>query len=163
VAAAVERELLELLRRSDPPVRKLARVARAMLRRELAPCREFIYDMRRRVVFIYSASDRVIADGIVQMPLFKSHVTLIFPQGIELDDPAGILHGSGNVMRHVRIEDAGNVDAPEVLALVRQARAIAGMKRRKAGESRTIVTTIKRTSPAPKRSFRRSAFPDKFF
>jgi hypothetical protein len=163
VAADVERELLELLKQSDPPVRELARAARAMLHRELAPCHEFVYDMRQRVVLIYSASDRVIADGIVQLPLFRNHVTLVFPQGIELDDPMGILRGSGKVMRHVRIERVDDIEATAVLALVRQARSLAGMKRPKPGEARTIVTTIKRTSPSRKPAARRSAFPDKFF
>jgi hypothetical protein len=162
--ASTHREILTLLNRYDEPVRELAMHVRGILHAELAPCREFVCDMRRRVVFLYSGSDRVIADGICQMPLFTRHVTLMFPQGVEMKDPAGILQGSGRVMRHVRIESADDIARADVIALLRQARALAGLPRRTAREAAIVTTTIKRARGTDvRRGARQSVWPDRFF
>ena len=42
---------------------------------------------------------------------FKSHVNVGFFCGAFLEDPAGLLEGSGKRMRHVRLDPGGKVDA----------------------------------------------------
>lgn len=42
---------------------------------------------------------------------FKSHVNVGFFYGAMLDDPEGVLEGSGKRMRHVKLQLDGNVDA----------------------------------------------------
>lgn len=50
----------------------------------------------------------------------RARVRLLFHKGALLEDPAGLLHGSGRYLREVRYEEA--VDAPDALsALVREA------------------------------------------
>jgi len=44
-----------------------------------------------------------------------------FWRGVELDDPAGLLVGSGEKMRHVRLESVDDVDEAAFAAFVRQA------------------------------------------
>ena len=53
----------------------------------------------------------------------KDHITFGFFHGTELDDPHGKLEGTGKGMRHVKIKDAGNVDAP-VEQLIKDAFAL---------------------------------------
>jgi hypothetical protein len=49
---------------------------------------------------------------------FKSHVNVGFFSGAFLEDPAGLLQGSGKRMRHVRLEPGGKVDAAALGALI---------------------------------------------
>lgn len=50
----------------------------------------------------------------------KAHVSFAFERGAELDDPRGLLEGSGKSMRHVKIALGGKVP-PGLRALIRDA------------------------------------------
>lgn len=54
----------------------------------------------------------------------KAHLTLGFWRGADLDDPAGLLTGDGDRMRHLKISSPDAVDAEQVSAWVRQAVAL---------------------------------------
>jgi hypothetical protein len=163
VAAKTPRRLLDLLRRYDPPVQEIVLATRALLHDELAPCREYVYDMRSKLVLLYSATPRVLADGICQLPVFVRHVTLVFPQGAELDDPSGVLRGTGKIMRHVRLDSRTDVEQPELRALLRQARQLTGLAPRERNDTQTILTSYKTLAPSRKRAPRDPAFPDRLF
>ena len=60
--------------------------------------------------------------------VFTAHVNVGFFRGAELDDPAGLLEGSGRFMRHVKLKPGRDVDA-EALATLIEA-AYADMQRR---------------------------------
>lgn len=51
----------------------------------------------------------------------RNHVTLGFYQGASLDDPEHLLEGTGKDLRHVKIVNGANHDAPAIEALLRQA------------------------------------------
>jgi hypothetical protein len=57
------RELLEFLHRYDPAVRSLALGVRTVVHEEMAPCHEYIFAMRSKVVLLYGVTERVIEDG----------------------------------------------------------------------------------------------------
>lgn len=48
------------------------------------------------------------------------HVQLGFYAGSTLDDPEGLLVGSGKYVRHVKVRDTADVDRAACLALIRQ-------------------------------------------
>lgn len=52
---------------------------------------------------------------------FTSAVNFGFWRGVDLDDPNGRLEGSGQKMRHVRIEDLSQIDEKAFAAFVTQA------------------------------------------
>lgn len=54
---------------------------------------------------------------------FKAHVNLGFYQGAGLDDPAGLLEGSGKHMRHVKLRPGHEPDAAVLLRLIEDARS----------------------------------------
>lgn len=60
--------------------------------------------------------------------VFTAHVNAGFFRGAELDDPAGLLEGSGRFMRHVKLEPGRDVDAQALTALIEA--AYADMQRR---------------------------------
>jgi hypothetical protein len=49
---------------------------------------------------------------------FKSHVNVGFFSGAFLEDPTGLLEGSGKRMRHVRLEPGGEVRAEALAELI---------------------------------------------
>lgn len=140
------RELLEFLCRFDADVEALALGVRSAVHEEMAPCHEYIFDMRSKVVLLYGSTERVIADGLCSIAVFARHVTLVFMSGAELDDPAGVLQGAGKVMRHVRLTSLADLDRPEVRALLKTARKHAGLKRRRPGDE--VTTRVKQKAPA---------------
>src|SRR5436190_13776854 len=110
------RELLEFLNRYDPGIQALALGLREVVHQELTACHEYIFEMRSKVVLLYGATERVIADGICVVSVFARHVTLGFMRGAELHDAAGILQGTGKAMRHIRLHRLSDLDRPEIRA-----------------------------------------------
>jgi hypothetical protein len=55
--------------------------------------------------------------------VFRAHVNVGFFRGAELDDPRGLLEGSGKRMRHVTIRPRVDFDADALAALVSAAYA----------------------------------------
>ena len=54
----------------------------------------------------------------------KNHATLGFHRGTSLDDPKGLLEGTGKDMRHVKIRTAQDVDKTAFRKLLKQACSI---------------------------------------
>jgi hypothetical protein len=59
---------------------------------------------------------------------FKAHVNVGFFRGAELDDPDGLLEGTGKLMRHVKVRPDSDVDPQALMRLIET--AYADMKRR---------------------------------
>jgi hypothetical protein len=103
----------------------MATFARRALRRmrNLVPgAIEMVYDNYNWLVIGFSPTERP-SEAIFSIVLPPSHVTLCFLQGARLPDPAGLLQGSGNVVRNIRLYTSGVADAkvlenPEVLSLI---------------------------------------------
>src|SRR2546425_5169642 len=143
------RELLEFLDRYDPGVQSLALGLRKVVHEEMAPCHEYIFAMRSKVVLLYGATERVIADGICSINVFTKHITLAFHRGADLADRRGLLQGTGKKMRHVRLTRLSDLDGPELRSYLREARRRAGGRRGRARTSDEVVTRVK-TKSAPK-------------
>ena len=147
-------ELLEFLHGYDPAVQSLALGLRRVVLEEMAPCHEYIFHMRLRVVLLYGPTQRVIKDGICFVGVFTRHVNLEFTHGADLEDPSGVLQGSGKAMRHLTVKKLSELDRPEIRAFLRQARERAGLKRRRQGAADEVVTRVKKKS-----SMNRPAWP----
>jgi hypothetical protein len=141
-------ELIEFLYHYDPRIQSLALGVRKLVHAELAPCHEYIFAMRSKVVLLYGSSERVIADGICNIGVFTRHVTIAFPRGVDLKAPHGVLQGTGKGMRHIRMNALGDLERPEIRSCLRQARKLAGVRRRARGPGRGVVTKIKPRSAA---------------
>jgi hypothetical protein len=138
------RELLEFLYRYDPALQSLALGLRRVVLGEMAPCHEYIFAMRSKVVLLYSATERVVADCICSINVFARHVTLAFHRGRDLDDARGILRGSGKAMRHIRLMKLSELDRPEIRTYLREARRRAGPTRSRTHAAGDVVTRVKR-------------------
>ena len=151
-------ELFEFLYRYDPAVQSLALGLRKVVLEEMAPCHEYIFQMRHTVALVYGATERVIADGICLITVFTKHVNLGFQRGADLQDASGVLQGTGKAMRHISLKRLSELDRPEIRTLLRQARKRAGLKRLRRPTPAGVVTRVKAKSPA-----RRPAWPQTFW
>jgi hypothetical protein len=140
--------LIEFLYEYAPPTQSLALGARALVLSELAPCHEYIFKMRSKVVMLYGPTERVIADAICSIGVFARHVTLAFHDGAHLRDPDSLLRGGGKRMRHVALKTLADLDNASLRRLIRQARRQAGVRRPRGTSSDHVVTRIKTTSTA---------------
>ena len=151
-------ELLEFLYRYDPAIQSLALGLRKVVLEEMAPCHEYIFEMRSKVVLMYGATERVIRDGICIIGVFGKHVNLAFQRGTDLEDAGGVLKGTGKAMRHLIVKKLSELDRPEIRAFLRQARKRAGLTRPRRRMPDDVVTRVKAKSPA-----RRPAWPQTFW
>lgn len=51
--------------------------------------------------------------------VYKAHMNVGFFNGAVLDDPAGLLEGSGKLMRHVKLRPGSEVNSPALARLIR--------------------------------------------
>jgi hypothetical protein len=152
-------ELAQMLRRYDPDVQSAALALRTAVLAEIGPCHEAIYSIKKWISLMYSTTEKRMKDNICLIVVYRDHVSLLFPRGVDLKDPRGLLEGTGKAMRHVKMRSAVDVDRPGVRALIAQAK-----KRPDLGSPvrplRQVTTTVKATRAAV--TFAQSARPRLF-
>ena len=142
------RQLAGFLAKFNPPIAKLARAARARLRKRLPGAIEMVYDNYNALVIGYSPTERP-SDAILSLVIFPKRVSVCFIQGKHLPDPDKLLQGTGNQVRFLRLdEEAAILDTAPVRALISAAIAFGGTPF--AGKSRLVVRSIA-TKQRPRR------------
>jgi hypothetical protein len=114
------RQLAGFLAKFSPEVRSVAKAALATMRKRLPGAIEFVYDNYYALVIGFGPNERP-SEAIFSIVLYPRHVNLCFLFGAELADPQKVLQGSGNQVRHIRLEDASTLGKPDVKALIAQA------------------------------------------
>ena len=153
--AEAKRQFDSFLAKYSPEIETYARRALARMRKLVPGAIEMVYDNYNWLVIGFSPSERP-SEAIFSLVLPPNAVTLCFLQGAGLPDPAGLLHGSGNVVRNLRLytkgaKDAKVLDDPEVLSLINVAlnRAKVPMP---AGARRKIIIRAVAAKQRPRRS-----------
>lgn len=93
-------------------------------RATLSALRKRVKSLRPDVVEAFKWSRPCYASGrglFCYLQSARHHVTLGFYQGASLDDPENLLEGTGKDLRHIKIKDGANPDAPAIEAILRQA------------------------------------------
>ena len=119
---------------------------------ETGPCHETIQQFYGGTVIslIYSTTEKQMKDNICLVVVYRDHVNLLFPRGVDLKDPKGLLEGSGKAMRHVKMHVPADTSRPGVGALIRQAKKRPEIAKPAKPLAR-IVTRVK-AKPAPKKT-----------
>ena len=148
------RELTDLLRRYEPDVQVVALALRAAVLDEIGPCHETIFQVYRNNVIsiLYSTTEKRMKDNVCLVVIYRDHVNLMFPRGVDMKDPRGLLEGAGKAMRHVKIRTAADTKRPGVGDLIRQAkkRPDLGTPATPLRKVVTMVKAKKKTPAAPK-------------
>jgi len=127
VAANDEARFEAFLAEFEPAIAAIGRRAVQKLRAQLPFADVMIYDNYNFLVAGFSPNERP-SDAVLSIALAARSVSLCFLQGAKLPDPSGLLRGSGNVVRNVRLGSAEDLDLPAVAALVAAALAMARVR-----------------------------------
>jgi hypothetical protein len=129
--------------------------SRARLRKLIPGGIEFVYDNYNALVFGYGPSERP-SEAVLSLAIMPRWVTLCFLKGAKLADPKGMLRGSGNIVRNIRLKTPAHLEEPDVQQLIGQ--ALAGATPAFPSGGRDQTTVIKSVS-AKQRARRPSAKP----
>ena len=69
----------------------------------------------------YGVGPKKMSEHFCYIGLHERHVNLGFFYGADLDDPDGLLEGTGKMLRHIKLMDAAAVRQPGIRRLVVQA------------------------------------------
>lgn len=108
------RTVEELLAKYSPEVQALTERLRELLRTS-AP--ELTEDAAPRMGNIYYRRNGVVA----AITPYKGYTSLHFYKGTRLQDPAGVLEGGGNALRHIKVRRPEDVDPDVIIPLLHQA------------------------------------------
>jgi hypothetical protein len=150
--SAPPKELIRFLKRFDPAIRELALDARDLVVKTLAPSNESILDAYA-LAMNYGFSARM-KDQVLYIGVYTRHINFGFYRGAQMDDPQGILEGSGKQLRHIKIKSQADLGTPVVADYLRRT-VPAGSVR-----SATLTTKVypsRRTPPPAKAKLRRPA------
>jgi len=145
---------LKFLSPFEPHVRDLALATRKLVLDEALGATELIYDAYNAVAAGFSFTGRP-GDSFVHIAVYAHWVNLGFNQGSELNDPDGMLEGSGRRIRHTKILAPADVQQPILRAFVRAAaararRPVVETHKRRTG-TKSVVRAIyaRKRRPAP--------------
>lgn len=102
---------------------------------------ELVYDNYQFLAIGFSATERA-SDCLVSLAVSPKGVALAFYYGASLPDPQGILLGSGNQNRYVRLESASTLAIPAVEELLRSAIAQAKTPLPATGRGYLVIKSV---------------------
>lgn len=69
---------------------------------------------------VYTISEKL-SDGFCMIPIYTNHLNLGFHKGTLLDDPHYLLQGTGNLIKHIPIQNKKDYRNPKVKKLIKAA------------------------------------------
>ncbi len=136
-----EKKLQSFIDKFEPKNQALIRAVRKALRKRLPTANELAYDNYNFFALGYCSTERP-ADCVVSIAAAANGVGLSFYWGATLPDPHGILLGSGNQNRFIRLESANVLARPEVQALIAAAEAQAKIPMPASGGGKLIIRSV---------------------
>jgi hypothetical protein len=136
-----EVQLAGFVAKFTPEVAALIREARERMRERLPHALELVYDNYNFFVIGYGPSEKA-SEAIFSLAAQAKGVSLCFLQGARLPDPDGVLKGSGNLVRSIRLESAETLDRAEVQALMKKALERAKTPIEPTGVHRLIIKSV---------------------
>ncbi len=104
-----------------PSMAKEGRAALTRLRRLVPGAVQMVYDNWNGLVVGFAPTGRP-SEAVVSILMLADHVTLCFIQdGPGLPDPQHLLKGSRNVVRHIKLAFARDLEKPAIRALIKAA------------------------------------------
>ena len=104
---------------ANPEIRPILESARTCIRSLHPDATEIIW-IRQRIVS-FGFGPRKMTDHYVYLQINARHLNLGFYHADQLDDPDGVLEGSGLKLRHTKLFHLRDVERESVVTLVRRA------------------------------------------
>jgi hypothetical protein len=141
IMTGVEKQVAEFIAKFDPAVAKVARSARAILRKRYPTAIELVYDNYNALAIGYSPTEKT-SQVLFSLAVYPRWVDLYFMHGRSLPDPHKLLRGSGNKGAFVRLDDLSVLDKPAIMALLDEAVMHAATPLPASGKGYTVVKSI---------------------
>ncbi len=109
----------DILKGAKPELRAICEAARRSIASLHADRTEVVWS--RQKIASYGVGPKKMTDHYAYVAVLSSHVNLGFYHGASLDDPAGLLEGTGKGLRHIKLRAASDVTRPAVTELLRAA------------------------------------------
>jgi hypothetical protein len=145
-----EGQLASFIAKFNPEIAALAQSILAAMKERYPTAIQLVYDNYNALAIGFGPSERS-SQAIFSIAVFPRWVSLFFLQGAGLPDPEGILQGSGNVVRHIRLPSAARLDELSVKKLMQEATARAAIPFAPLGAPRLIIKSIS-AKQRPRRS-----------
>jgi hypothetical protein len=136
-----EKQLAGFIAKFTPEIASLIRAARKTMRERIPQAVELVYDNYNFFVIGYGPSEKA-SEAIFSLAAQAKGVSLCFLHGASLPDPNGLLRGSGNVVRNIRLETAATLDRGDVRALMKTALERAKSPIDPQGAHRLIIKSV---------------------
>ena len=142
-APSPARQLAGFIAKFSPAMAKDARASLARVARLVpAGAVRMVYDNWNGLVVGFGPNERA-SDAIVSILVVADHVSLCFINDApSLPDPEQLLKGSGNVVRHIRLESPRDLDRKPIKALIKAAIAQSDVPFARRGPSKLIIKSI---------------------
>ena len=114
----METDMQAFLASYPPEVRDLALKLRALVLEVMPNALEHVDADDKMIGYGLSLKQ---PDIICAIAPYTSYVALMFGKGTELRDPEGLLKGTEKHVRHIKIREAGDIEAPALRALLEAA------------------------------------------
>lgn len=108
-----------ILREREPAIAELARAARALIYEVYPATVEVVWERQGNCGFGIGPKKQT--EHFAWVMPHTSHVNLGFNQGVELPDPEGLLEGTGDKFRHVKVRSLAELQRPALRALLEKA------------------------------------------
>ena len=109
----------EVVASASEQVRELAYATRALIADVMPDVVEVPWAQQRTAG--YGVGPKKMSQHFCYIAPHKDHVNLGFMYGAQLDDPEGLLEGSGELLRHVKIRSAADLQSPALRELIERA------------------------------------------
>jgi hypothetical protein len=125
----------------DPPIAKLTRECRSVIRKRFPSAIELVYDNYNALAIGYGPTEKT-SDCIFSLAAYARGLNLYFTYGRSLPDPDGLLEGNGTQGAFIRLASVDTLAEPKVIDLIQRA-----VKRQRptfssSGRGYTVVKSI---------------------
>ena len=117
------------------------RRARAELRRLIPNGYELVYESHNALIFAFGPTPKA-SQLVISIAGYPKWVTLLFAKGTALEDPRGLLEGSGPAIRSVRLVPFEALKSQPVQSLIKGALAAQAATFKGAPPLTTVVKAI---------------------
>ena len=135
-------QLAGFMAKYTPAMAKEGRAALMRMRRLVPGAVQMVYDNWNGLVVGFGPTERP-SEAVVSILMVTDHVSLCFIQDApDLPDPKRLLQGSGNVVRHIKLASARDLDKPAIRALVREAVSRSDVPFDPRGRGKLVIKSI---------------------
>lgn len=124
-----------------PDVAALTRTLLAKMKARLPGATIMVYDNYNALAIGFGPGEKA-SQAVLSLAVMPRWVTLCFLHGVGLPDPHGLLNGSGNQVRHIRLHTAEAFDDPRIQQLIEAALERCEPPIDETGEQRLIIKSI---------------------